>query len=239
MDAQITAAIAEGEDAINKFLEHAARLATVISSNFPSVTLEQVAKEFAAAPVDGKALNSKVTTISNILREEAAIAAVSFRQAEMWLKLKTPSVSDGNNFGVEVQNYACTELTTMRTAMEAMTTSGKDYHWGRAAGLEKVLGDDKKETVSSKTDEDDGEKKTAKTSTKVESKSVKPEAFADYHAYLTSVDVKQYHLVFSQLTDVRNNYLKAHVLFSKNMKRLNDPRGEGEDGGSRNVMSMF
>jgi hypothetical protein len=30
------------------------------------------------------------------------------------------------------------------------------------------------------------------------------------------------------------------VLFSKNMKRLADPRGEGEDGGqNRNVMSMF
>ena len=52
------------------------------------------------------------------------------------------------------------------------------------------------------------------------------------------LDVRQYHLVFNHLTDLRNNYLKAHVLFAKNMKRLTDPRGEGGDGG-RNVMSMF
>ena len=34
--------------------------------------------------------------------------------------------------------------------------------------------------------------------------------------------------------------LQAHVLFNKNMKRLADPRGEGQDGEhGRNVMSMF
>jgi len=31
----------------------------------------------------------------------------------------------------------------------------------------------------------------------------------------------------------------AHALFSKNMKRLADPRGEGESGSATNVMSMF
>ena len=51
--------------------------------------------------------------------------------------------------------------------------------------------------------------------------------------------MRQYHLAFNHLTDMRNNYLKAHVLFAKNMKRLSDPRGEGADGRSGNVMSMF
>lgn len=33
---------------------------------------------------------------------------------------------------------------------------------------------------------------------------------------------------------------QASMLFTKNMKRLSDPRGEGEDGGqNRNIMSMF
>lgn len=43
----------------------------------------------------------------------------------------------------------------------------------------------------------------------------------------------------AQLTDIKNNYLKAHVLLSKNAKKLQDPRGEGEDGRSLNAMSMF
>ena len=54
-----------------------------------------------------------------------------------------------------------------------------------------------------------------------------------------AVDVRAYHHAFTQLTDLRNYYVRAHTLFAKNAKRLADPRGEGEDGGSRNVMSMF
>merc|ERR1719198_1566805 len=64
------------------------------------------------------------------------------------------------------------------------------------------------------------------------------EAPDDYYEYVLCLDVRQYHLVFNHLTDMRNNYLKAHVLFAKNMKRLADPRGEGS-GDNRNVMSMF
>ena len=84
-----------------------------------------------------------------------------------------------------------------------------------------------------------GEKKTSKTSASTKTTTNKPEPYADYTAYLVAVDVRQYHQVFMHLTDLRNNYVKAQVLFSKNMKRLSDPRGEGEDGSSRNVMSMY
>jgi len=173
------------------------------------------------------------------LREEAAVAVHSFRQAEMWLRMKSPVISDGNNFGVDVQNWVLEEIKKMREAMEAMGTTVKDYHWARASGVEKIAGDTKAVNESSKTDDDDGEKKTSKTSASNKTTSTKPEPYADYTAYLTAVDVKQYHTVFSQLTAVRNSYITAHCIFSKNMKRLNDPRGEGEDGQSRNVMSMF
>ena len=82
----------------------------------------------------------------------------------------------------------------------------------------------------------DGEKSSKGTSTTTTTS--KPPAYPDYQEYVVCVDVRQYHLCFNHLTDMRNNYLKAHVLFEKNMKKLTDPRGDG-DGKSVNVMSMF
>jgi len=235
----ITQIVADGETAIDSFLEQSARLSATIATTFPSVSLEAVAQEFAKAPINPKAVNEKVTAISTLLREEAGAAVDAFRRAEMWLSMKAPAVSDGNNFGVDVQNYVADEMKKMREVMEAMSTTVKDYHWGRASGLEKIAGDEKQESSSSKTDETDEEKKTSKTSNTTKSTTTKPEPYADYTAYLVSVDVKQYHQVFGQLTVVRNNYVKAHQLFNKNMKRLSDPRGEGENGQSVHTMSMF
>ncbi len=37
---------------------------------------------------------------------------------------------------------------------------------------------------------------------------------------------------------MRNTYVKANLALSKNSKKLNDPRGEG-DGSGQNYSSMF
>ena len=42
--------------------------------------------------------------------------------------------------------------------------------------------------------------------------------------------MRQYHLVFDYLTALRNNYLKAHVLFAKNMKKLKKLMAEKDRG---------
>ena len=62
---------------------------------------------------------------------------------------------------------------------------------------------------------------------------------ADFVEYTAALDTKQYHTIGYQLNEITNYYLKAHLLFEKNAKRLADPRGEGEGGGGGNVMSMF
>ena len=86
------------------------------------------------------------------------------------------------------------------------------------------------------TEIDDG-KSTVKKATSSKTSSSSPPAIADYKEYVLAVDVRQYHACFTQLSDIRNNYVRAHLLFEKNAKRLSDPRGEGEGGG--NVMTMF
>lgn len=246
LDSQVDAMIEEGAQAVEALPTHASRIAGLITTHFPAQTLEAV--HAAMRPTVEAArggVNQKVAELSSILREEAAVAAAQFRACEMYIRLKAPEVSDGNNFGVDVQNYVLGELQSMRTAMEAMVISGRDYYWARGGGLEKIFGDDKA-TTSQKEDstkelDKDGGKPTEKvtTSTSSSKTSSKPPAYPDYNEYVVCVDVRQYHLVFNHLTDMRNNYLKAHVLFAKNAKKLNDPRGEGSDGRSANVMSMF
>ena len=111
------------------------RLTEALASAFPAVSLEAVAAEFAKTSAS-KEVNAKVAALSNSVREEAAVAVGIFRSAEMWLRIKTPSVSDGNNFGVDVQNYVITELHAMQKAVDAMVTTSTDYPWARAAGLD-------------------------------------------------------------------------------------------------------
>lgn len=244
MDPMVDMAIKEGEQAIESLPSHAQRISSLLAQHFPAQTLEAVHSAMKPSVEAARgSVNQKVAELSTLVREEAAVAAAQFRAAEMWIRLKAPAVSDGNNFGVDVQNYVVGELQAMRTGMEAMVVSGRDYYWSRGNGLDKLYGEDKTST-SQKEDtssEADGDKKSEKVvkSTSTSSSTSKPPAYPDYFEYVVSVDVRQYHLVFNHLTDMRNNYLKAHVLFAKNMKKLNDPRGEGSDGRSANVMSMF
>jgi hypothetical protein len=237
--------IEEGAAAIDSLQSHSSRLMEVIAQTFPHSTLADVAKAMAPmAESKGKA-NEKVASLSNLVREESAAAVTIFRAVEMWIRLKAPAISDGNNFGVDVQNYVLTELQTMRGAMEAMVVASRDYHWSRAQGLDKLLGSDSADNSSSEstTKEKDAEgKETTKSSSTTSSKksSGTPPGYPDYKEYVVALDVKQYHSAFNQLTDIKNNYVKAHVLFLKNMKRLSNPRGEEDDDGrSAHAMSMF
>jgi len=107
-------------------------------------------------------------------------------------------------------------------------------------GIEKIPGGKSTEASETQTTEDDGEKKTSKTSKSSTAKQTTQAAIEDFNEYKIALDVKAYHSAYVHLSDIRNCYIKAHVLFNKNMKRLADPRGEGQDGEhGRNVMSMF
>lgn len=243
-DALLAHTLEEGQGAIDSFATHSVRLAELLPATFPAKPLEAVAAEMKPAIDKNPTVpNATCAKLAEQVREEAAIAVAAFRAAEMWLRIKAPSVSDGNNFGVDVQNYVIAELQAMRTAMEAFIPAARDYHWSRAEGLAKLISDsataetstsESKETKDGKTED---VKKSSKTST---TKEAKPAGYQDYAAYVLGLDVKQYHTAYTSLTDIKNNYLKAHLLFAKNMKRLADPRGEGEDGfRGAHAMSMF
>merc|ERR1719231_700023 len=126
MSALANQLLVQGEEAVSSMMGSAERVTELLAKAFPATSLEAIALEFA--PAVSKDVNPKVAKLSATVREEAAVAVAAFRAAEMWIRIKAPAVSDGNNFGVDVQNYVIEELKAMRTAIEAFTTGGKDYH---------------------------------------------------------------------------------------------------------------
>lgn len=232
-------AVEAGELVISSRLAaRSSELSELLAAKFTHTNLEAAAVEFEANIDPDGGINSVVSALATLVREEAAKSIDDFKQAEMWIALKAPSISDGNNFGVDVQNYVAAELKTMRHAMQIMIDGASNYHWQRGNALEKSAKSGEQMTEESESTEKDGDKVTTKRNKATKSSSKLPPQLADYRRYTAALDVKQYHAAYSQLTDLRNCYIKARVLFEKNHKRLLDPRGDGE-GGDRGVMSMF
>jgi len=239
--------IATGERSISALLDNANVLSGLIQASFPESDLDKMSAKFSLAlqkcSKGDIAINADVAKLCGLVRQHAAQAVEEIRNCEMWLAMKAPSVSDGNNFGVDVQNFVLTELAAMRAKLQGMLDAFSTYHWQRGLAVEKLPKGKSSESTTSEsteTEEKDGKTTaTSKTSKGTSTKATEELAIADFVSYTVELDVKAYHNAYLQLSDIRNCYIKASSLFSKNMKRLADPRGEGEDGGNRNVMSMF
>ena len=119
-----------------------------------------------------------------------------FRALEFWISTRVPPVSDGNNFGVEVQNYVIEQLKAYRVSLAALTEALATYHSSRAAALEKLGGaattieTSAVESTESKVEEGKGKEskgskldKTTKTTTKEDSD--------DQRAHIVELDVRQ------------------------------------------------
>jgi len=232
-----------GEEAISKLAVRSTEVQGFVEKNFSPKTLEQVQAEFVTALSPAAAENVVVAKLCSLVRDQAAQTIEDLKNCEMWLHCKTPAVSDGNNFGVDVQVYVLGELVKMRTECTAMLDAVQSYHMSRATGMEKIVSlstsDKDQEKVTEKsTGGKDGDKSTVteKTIEKTHAKSLSP--LPDQLKYLAALDTKEYHACYLRLTDLRNTYVKAHLMISKNQKRLADPRGDGE-GTRANSMSMF
>ncbi|EOD04781.1 hypothetical protein EMIHUDRAFT_414292 [Emiliania huxleyi CCMP1516] len=238
-------ALQEADKVVTETLNaRAAALAQLVVQACPPKPLSELEESYKAC---GSGTNKAVAGLLRTVREEAAAAVDHLKQAELWLILKAPAVSDGNNFGVEVQAFVLGELKALRTGFSAMVALPAEYHQARAQGLEKVAQDSSKDhdessTTETETSTEEGktkEKKVVKTVNKCSQGSKSKPTLADYEDYTAALDVKHYHLGKEALVDLRNGYMKAAALFNKNLKRLSDPRGEASGGGYKNTMSMF
>lgn len=229
-----------GEAAVAKMAGRAAELQQMIATNFGQKSLSDVQTSFEASITSGApgAINAEVAKVSALVRDQAAASIEDFKAAEMWLQIKTPEVADGNNFGVEVQAFVLGELKAMRGELAAMIDAVSAYHLLRGTTLEKIVKVPTKTADEETKVEVEGDKTTNKSTKTSKTSTTEPSPMPDYIKYTAALDTKEYHACYSRLLDVRNAYVKANLLFSKNAKRLTDPRGDGE-GNSRNYSSMY
>ncbi|KAG8458972.1 hypothetical protein KFE25_006517 [Diacronema lutheri] len=164
-----------------------------------------------------------------------------FRALEFWISTRVPPVSDGNNFGVEVQNYVIEQLKAYRVSLAALTEALATYHSSRAAALEKLGGaattieTSAVESTESKVEEGKGKEskgskldKTTKTTTKEDSD--------DQRAHIVELDVRHYVALEGMVRELSQSYVKAHALVEKNREKCEFPRGAETGGGRMNSM---
>lgn len=229
--------LAEGEQAAAKLAPRTLEIQELIAANFAPKTLSQVQAEFEGQVTTG-AVNEHVAKLAALVRDQAVMTIEDFKALEMWIHIKVPEASDGNNFGVDVQVFVLGEMKKIRDEIAAMLDGVSDYHKKRAEGLEKIVRPTSVTTDSEKKKETEGDKVVLKESTTEKSSSKVEAPLADYIKHLAALDAKEYHACYARLTDLRNAYVKAHLMMSKNKKRLSDPRGDGE-GARSNAMTMF
>lgn len=233
-----------GEEACAKLPMRSSEVDALLK-NFAPKTLEAIQAEFEAgiASAGPGATNDMVAKLVGLVREQAAQTLEDLKNLDMWLHCKIPAVSDGNNFGVDVQMHVIAELKKLRDEVTAMIDAMSKYHETRAGAMQKIVTPTSitKETESrgvKETGKKDGDT-NVKTETTVEKSMSKTEPpLPDCLKYLAVLDTKEYHACYTRLADLRNAYVKANLLMVKNKKRLSDPRGDGE-GTRANSMSMF
>merc|ERR1719408_984063 len=159
-----------GEDTYKSLGARAESIQTILNQ-FPKKTLEVVQGEFEAANLATPgAVNESVAKLSVTVRDNAAAAIEDLKALDLWLHFKIPEMSDGNNFGVDVQLAVVKEVATLKAELLAMLDAVGTYHQSRAGCLEKIVRptsttkDVEKQTTAEKGAKD-GDKSTSKETT--------------------------------------------------------------------------
>merc|ERR1711871_251550 len=100
-----------GARALANLPTRAAEIQELMQSNFQKTTLAEMQTQFETLVASSPgSVNASVVGLSTLVREQAALTVEDIKSLEMYLAIKTPEVSDGNNFGVEVQSFVLSEL---------------------------------------------------------------------------------------------------------------------------------
>merc|ERR1712166_160912 len=166
----------------------------------------------------------------------AEITAKIAEIMELWVHLSVPAISDGNNFGVEIQEHICKRITELKTSSKAIVDGLAAYNkdradaWGKAIFRQttKTSGsqDTKKATGGEKDVNESSQSEKVDTSMHMVS--------SDAVEYLVAYDVAAYFNLRSNCQDLFKTYAIALDMITKNLTKIEDPRGDGD-----NQMSMF
>jgi len=218
---------------------HVLQLTTELSTFEDSATMHK--KFLDAACEDPFPLNSTVCVKIKAVRALLVTALEDFRRLQMWIKLQVPAMSDGNNFGVEVQGAILGQLSASHSALRGLLDSFLDYHCSRSGAVDKVrklLKKNVKQTQRRSEKEDgssnDGKEDKKEVKTKDSSHDQTQDETVneslgnpDATEYIADFDTHAYQRLRWALEEARDHYLYAWDYVGKNLSRLEKPRGTG------------
>jgi hypothetical protein len=184
-------------------------------------------------------VNPDITNASVEARAELAELVETLSYLEMWLTLSVPAVSDGNNFGVEVQELLIKMLKEKKDAAKALFDGLNTYSSSRADLWSKAVFPVVRKQSSSKgeTKKTGGEKDSNETTESSNVEQTHNMVVTDAIAAIAGLDTQQYFHLKCVFSEMLKSYMVIGDQLNKNMAKLMDPRGERGGGGGG--ISMF
>merc|ERR1712086_330468 len=186
-------------------------------------------------------MNEVVTAATVAARQELAELVETLLSLEVWLQLSIPTISDGNNFGVEIQEHICKFIAEKKTAAKALFDGLNKYNqergdlWGKT--IFPVVESKKASKGSNKAT--GGEKgDTAGTSESEDVSTAYNMVVSDAVVALAGHDTQHYFNLKMIFQEVWKIYATVLDQVTKNMEKLKNPRNDG-GGGSGGNISMF
>jgi len=180
--------------------------------------------------------NKTVMELSAFVRGELMELVDSLRAMELWVHLSVPAVADGNNFGVEIQEHICKRITDSKAAVKALLDGLAAYSKDRADAWGKTVF-----RQTTKTSGSQGTKKSTGGEKDVNESSQSEDVATSMHVvssdaveYLVAFDTTAYFSLRSTCQDIFKLYAITLDGITKNLAKIEDPRGDSD-----NQMSMF
>lgn len=206
---------------------------------FPYPALSAASADFGASA--SLANNDKVTKCVSLALDAISSMSQDAQLMETFLHLHIPKMEDGNNFGVTVQLSSLKQLSDLQEAVTKHLDSLAGYSSARADSLEKLKLPSTSKSVSkstsvSTTDGKKEEKVTETTDEKADESG--GGVISDSRvAAVIACDTLYYSKAQRALQSVMCLYIAAVDFMSKNMDKLEKPKGSG--GSHSGFSSMY
>jgi len=245
MVAEMTAA---GENVLGKLVPaKLSSLRSIMAKEFPFACLKEANSKFLSEvravtinPAAGSTgVNAQVVNIREIVRDELAALVENLLQIEVWITLSIPKISDGNNYGVEVQEHICKLVVAKKDAAKTLLDGMNTYNTERAGLWEKAVFPvtEKKSGSKGHKKATGGEKNTDEHTESEDVATAHSRVCDDAVAAIAWLDAQEYFKMKMLVTESWKTYATILDQLSKNIDKVKDPRGEGSGGGDS--ISMF
>ena len=203
------------------------------------VTQEEARANLVASAGDLKAGKSSASMKTLVLNMNDALAQDIEVLASLaqWIALSVPVVEDGNNFGCDVQGHVYDTIKKALAVLQGFQESLPAYFSDRAGAMDKVTSFPSKKTSSSTSKSsstggkiDEGGDKTS-TSESTELSASETAICEDHLETVIMIDLKWYNKMKGMLMTMTETLAVAGDTISKNISKIEDPRGDKAGGG--------